>query len=260
MIYLTSDWKQAARIVPGDYPNEPTGITYQGRVILNDAEWRYWGDPGAQGVIVHELTHLVTEHSLAAAPTSLAEGLAQYEQDRYLHRHNSRIPLTAIGRAYRHGFPTAERWRSAVVEWGLHSPMAIELSYDDAEAMVRTVLVRHGGMAALRRLAKGFAGRQWFTGYSLDTVRSVFRTALGVPLRQVEREAHAWVWSDGLDRPRRARALDQTPRSGIVIPGTPPRTPIPRAGRTDPVCVESGTLIGFSVAPLVRIRPSDFPF
>ena len=197
VIYLTSDWKQAARIVPGDYPNEPTGITYQGLVILNDAEWRYWGDPGAQGVIVHELTHLVTEHSLAAAPTSLAEGLAQYEQDRYLHRHNSRIPLTAIGRAYRHGFPTAERWRSAVVEWGLHSPMAIELSYDDAEAIVRTVLVRHGGMAALRRLAKGFAGRSGFTGYSLDTVRSVFRTALGVPLRQVEREAHAWVWSEG---------------------------------------------------------------
>jgi hypothetical protein len=195
VIYLTTDWKQAARIVPGDYPNEPTGVTFKGIVILNDAQWRYWGDPGAQGVIVHELTHLETERLMAGAPTSLAEGLAQYEQDRYLHRHHSGMPLAAIGRAYRRGFPTAERWRSADVEWGLRSLLAIQLSYDDAEAMVRTVLVRHGGMAALRRLATGFAGRRQSSGYSLDAVRAVFRTALGVPLLQVEREAHAWVWA-----------------------------------------------------------------
>jgi hypothetical protein len=104
------------------------------------------------------------------------------------------MPLAAIGRAYRRGFPTAERWRSADVEWGLQSPLAIELSYDDAEAMVRTVLVRHGGMAALRRLAIGFARRQEPSGYPPGAVRAVFRTALGVGLREVEREAHAWVW------------------------------------------------------------------
>jgi hypothetical protein len=131
---------------------------------------------------------------MAGAPTSLAEGLAQYEQDRYLHRHHSGMPLAAIGRAYRRGFPTVERWRSADVEWGLRSLPAIQLSYDDAEAMVRTVLVRHGGMVALRRLATGFAGRQESSGYSLEAVRAVFRDALGVPLLRVEREARAWVW------------------------------------------------------------------
>ncbi|MDX6521136.1 MAG: hypothetical protein QOF08_1741 [Gaiellales bacterium] len=74
LIFITSDWAQADRIVPGDYSTEPTGVTVDGLVMLNEAQWRYWGDPGAQGVVVHELTHLETEPELASAPTSLAGG------------------------------------------------------------------------------------------------------------------------------------------------------------------------------------------
>ena len=195
LIFITSDWKQAARIVPGDYSTEPTGVTLQGLVILNEAQWRYWGDPGAQGVVVHELTHLETEPELAAAPTSLAEGLAQYEQDGYLHRHGSRIPLGDIARAYRHGYASVQRWRSQTVEWGLRSPHQVELAYDDGEAIVRTVIVRHGGLPALRRLARRFDRASVSFGYTAGQVRTAFRKALGVSLQQVEREAHAWVWS-----------------------------------------------------------------
>jgi hypothetical protein len=195
LIFITSDWKQADRIVPGDYSTEPTGVTVDGLVMLNEAQWRYWGDPGAQGVVVHELTHLETEPELATAPTSLAEGLAQYEQDGYLHRQRSQIPLADIARAYRHGYATALRWRSQTIEWGLRSPRQVRLAYDDGEAIVRTVIVRHGGLPALRRLARRFAGMSVRLGYTADQVRTAFRTALGVSLPQVEREAHAWVWS-----------------------------------------------------------------
>jgi hypothetical protein len=195
LIFITSDWKQADRIVPGDYSTEPTGVTVDGLVILNEAQWRFWGDPGAQGVVVHELTHLETEPELAAAPTSLAEGLAQYEQDGYLHRHRSGIPLDGLAQAYRHGYATARRWRSQTIEWGLRSPRQVALAYDDGEAIVRTVIVRHGGLPALDRLARRFAGMPGNFGYTADQVRTAFRTALGVSLPQVEREAHAWVWS-----------------------------------------------------------------
>jgi hypothetical protein len=195
LIFITSNWKQADRIVPSDYSTEPTGVTLEGLVILNEAQWRYWGDPGAQGVVVHELTHLETEPELAAAPTSLAEGLAQYEQDGYLHRHGSLIPLDGIARAYRHGYPTEQRWRSQTIEWGLRSSRQVGLAYDDGEAIVRTVIVRHGGLPALRRLARRFAGMSVSFGYTAAQVRTAFREALDVSLAQVEREAHAWVWS-----------------------------------------------------------------
>jgi hypothetical protein len=195
LIFITSDWRQANRIVPGDYSTEPTGATLDGLVILNEAQWRYWGDPGAQGVVVHELTHLETEPELAAAPTSLAEGLAQYEQDGYLHRHHGRIPLEGLARAYRHGYATAQRWRSQTIEWGLLSPHQVQLAYDDGEAIVRTVIVGHGGLPALRRLTRRFARMSAGFGYTAGQVRTAFREALGVSLPQVEREAHAWVWS-----------------------------------------------------------------
>jgi cell wall-associated NlpC family hydrolase len=71
----------------------------------------------------------------------------------------------------------------------------VGLAYDDAEAIVRTVIVRHGGLPALRRLARRFAGMSVRFGYSAGQVRTAFRTALGVSLPRVEREAHAWAWS-----------------------------------------------------------------
>ena len=60
---------------------------------------------------------------------------------------------------------------------------------------MRTVIVRHGGLPAVRRLARRFASMSVGIGYTAGQVRIAFREALGVSLAQVEREAHAWVWS-----------------------------------------------------------------
>ena len=104
------------------------------------------------------------------------------------------MPLAAIGRAYRRGFPTPERWRSADVEWGLRSrlgdPARLRRRRGDGAHAARAPRRAGGAAAAGRRIRR----RRQPSGYSPDAVRAVFRTALGAPLLQAGREAHAWVW------------------------------------------------------------------
>jgi hypothetical protein len=177
----------------------PQGFVINGVAYI---EWRSWegGDVLDQdGTIAHELTHVASEGFLGRAPHSLLEGLAMYEEDRFLRRlgFGVYLPLTGIAHAYRDGsFPSISVWRTRVTDWGLRNPAAVNLCYEDGQAMSAVIYERHGGAAGIGRLARAFTAlhaSHHGALYSETQVREAFQRGLGVSFDQVVAEAHAYA-------------------------------------------------------------------
>jgi hypothetical protein len=147
-------------------------------------------DPtGRGGTVTALMTMLATRLSMAHAPTSLRVGVALYEQNRYLNGKGYVLPLDRIAAAYP-AYPTLKRWTNRQSLWGLSgSPQ--ELASQDALAMVHTILTRHGGAPALRRLGKAFAHSG--SDLTIAEVQRAFRRALGTSFAAVAGEAHAYA-------------------------------------------------------------------
>jgi hypothetical protein len=190
VIFLLRDWSQAEGIAGVSFPHEVVGAEYRGLIFLDFPVWQRADEIGAQGVVVHELTHLTSAGLVRGTPLSLVEGLARYEEDEYDRRMGAPRTSTLLAGAYRDGYPTVTRWGWAIYnQWQLTTSLPIQLAYDDGAAVTRAVLDRDG-LAGLRRLAAGFrrAGGGWF---SPERLRAVFRRALHEPLADVIARAHA---------------------------------------------------------------------
>jgi hypothetical protein len=134
---------------------------------------------------------------LGRSPHSLLEGLAMYEEDSYLRTLGVHMTLGNIAHLYANGgFPSATVWRTRVTDWGLRNPTAVDLCYEDGQAMSAVIMQRHGGAAGIARLAKAFnalhAGHHGAL-YSEAQVREAFQRGLGVSFDQVVAEAHAYA-------------------------------------------------------------------
>jgi hypothetical protein len=190
IIFLLRDWGQAEGIAGVSFPHEVVGAEYRGLVFLDFPIWDRADEIGAQGVVVHELTHLASAGLVRGTPLSLVEGLARYEEDEYDRRMGAPRSSAQLAGAYRAGYPTVTRWGWAIYnQWQLHATLPIQLAYDDGAAVTRAVLSRDG-LAGLRRLAAGFrrAGGGWF---SPERLRTIFRRALHEPFAAVIARAHA---------------------------------------------------------------------
>jgi hypothetical protein len=109
------------------------------------------------GTIAHELTHVASVGMLGRSPHSLLEGLAMYEEDSYLRTLGVHLTLGSIAHLYANGsFPSITVWRTRVTDWGLRNPAAVDLCYEDGQAMSAVIMQRHGGAAGIARLAKAF--------------------------------------------------------------------------------------------------------
>jgi hypothetical protein len=150
--------------------------------------------------IAHELTHVASMGMLGRSPHSLIEGLAMYEEDQFLHRLRFHLLLGPIAAVYAHGgFPSATIWGRRTTDWGIANARAVDLCYQDAQAMTTVIIQRHGGVGGLRRLAHAFnamhAGDHGAV-YSAAQVQEAFQRGLGVSFDQVVAEAHAYAASD----------------------------------------------------------------
>ena len=135
----------------------PEGFVINGVAYI---EWPVWG-PGnvleRDGTIAHELTHVASMGMLGRSPHSLLEGLAMYEEDSYLRTLGVHLTLGSISHLYASGgFPSSAIWRTRVTDWGLRNPTAVDLCYEDGQAMSAVIMQRHGGAAGIARLAKAF--------------------------------------------------------------------------------------------------------
>ena len=107
-------------------------------------EWPVWG-PGnvleRDGTIAHELTHVASMGMLGRSPHSLLEGLAMYEEDSYLRTLGVHLTLGSIAHLYASGgFPSSTIWRTRVTDWGLRNPTAVNLCYEDGQAMSAVIM------------------------------------------------------------------------------------------------------------------------
>jgi len=111
-----------------------------------------------------------------------------YEEDRWRRDHRIwPISYDRLGDFYA-GVDSIQLWQRRWSDWGLRNLLGIHYAYLDAMAMVQTIVDRHGGVDALRRLAAALPRRGVSQGFSQNDIRAAFLSALGVSFEQVVSE------------------------------------------------------------------------
>src|SRR5205085_5707803 len=143
---------------------------------------------------VHELTHVVTRPMLTDAPHSLLEGIAMYEEDRFLRLYGQGTSLDLLYVYQAHdAFPSLRIWERRETDWGLSDLRSIDVCYLDGLAMTHAILDRNGGVPALRRLGAAFRAQHARRDYTAAQVERAFHRALGVSFERVVRESRAYT-------------------------------------------------------------------
>jgi hypothetical protein len=187
LIFMTDSWSTAERVAGVEMPQEAIGAEYNGVVYLRAGDWAGEDEVERDALLVHELTHVASAGLVAGGPLSLIEGVARYEEQRYVASRGLRWPYRYIAAAYRAGYPSLERWRWSH-GWGVHGTLPTWLAYEDGAAIVGAV-IRDGGDAGLRRLGAAFR-RDGVSGLFTPTqVGRAFRAAVGRPFAAVAAQA-----------------------------------------------------------------------
>jgi len=177
----------------------PQGFVINGVAYIEWPEWTAGDILEQDGTIAHELTHVASVGMLGRSPHSLIEGLAMYEEDGFLRGLGVHLLLGPIATEYARGdFPSIQIWERRATDWGLANPRAVDLCYEDGQAMTTMIMERHGGVTGLERLARAFNSMHPSHHgllYSESQVREAFQRGLGVSFDQVAAEAHAYAAS-----------------------------------------------------------------
>jgi hypothetical protein len=189
LIFMVDSWRTAERVAGVEMPQEAIGAEYDGIVYLRAGEWAGEDVVERDALLVHELAHVASAGLVSGGPLSLVEGVARYEEQRYVASRGVRWPYRYIATAYRAGYPSLERWRWSH-GWGVHGTLPTWLAYEDGAAIVGAV-IRDGGDAGLRRLGAVFR-REAVSGLFTPTqVGRAFRAAVGRPFAAVAAQARA---------------------------------------------------------------------
>jgi hypothetical protein len=195
LIFMTDSWSTAEQVAGVEMPQEAIGAEYDGVVYLRAGEWAGEDEVERDALLVHELTHVASAGLVAGGPLSLVEGVARYEEQRYVASRGLRWPYRYIAAAYRTGYPSLERWRWSH-GWGVHGRLPTWLAYEDGAAIVGAV-IRDGGDAGLRRLGAAFR-RDGVSGlFTPNQVGRAFRAAVGRPFAAVAAQARAAMRAAG---------------------------------------------------------------
>ncbi len=195
IVFMTDSWGAAERVAGIAMPHEAIGAEYDGVVYLRAGPWEGEDEVERDALLVHELTHVASAGLVAGGPLSLVEGVARYEEQRYVASRGVRWPYRYIAAAYRAGYPSLERWRWSH-GWGVHGTLPTWLAYEDGAALVGAV-IRDGGDAGLRRLGAAFR-REGVSGLFTPTqVGRAFRAAVGRPFAAVAAQARAAMLAAG---------------------------------------------------------------
>jgi hypothetical protein len=173
----------------------PAGWQYKDFAYIDYPAWEDDEVIEQNSTVAHELTHVASHTMLRGAPHSLIEGVAMYEEERFLNHLGFQRRFDLINAYYQAGsFPSAQIWGVQWADWGLKNATAVEACYQDGEAMSAVIIEQHGGVPALARLAKAFRSFHHIR-YSAAQVDAAFQHALGVSFDTVVGEAHAYAGS-----------------------------------------------------------------
>lgn len=196
VIFLVDKRSQGERLAHVDLGKvrTPAGFQYSSFAYIDLPAWRALPSIQQASMADHELTHVVTRPMLAGSPHSLLEGIATYEEDRYLGVYGETMPLDQLYAYYYHGaFPSLRIWERRESDWGLPNVRTIGVAYDDALAMTAVIMEEHGGVPGLRRLGAAFRAQHARRDFTAVQVEHAFQRALGVSFQRVVAEAHAYT-------------------------------------------------------------------
>ncbi len=196
VIFMVDQRKQGEELAHVDLGKvrTPAGFQYSSFAYIDLPLWRGLPDVEQSSMVVHELTHVVTRPMLAGAPHSLLEGIATYEENRYLALDGETMPLDQLVAYYLHNaFPSLRIWERRESDWGLPNVRSIGVCYSDALAMTHVILQQNGGVPALRRLGAAFRAEHARRDFTAAQVERAFQRGLGVSFAHVVAEAHAYA-------------------------------------------------------------------
>ena len=190
LIFMADSWDAAQRVSGVQMPHEAIGAEYHGVVYLRAGAWADEMEVERDALLVHELTHVASAGLVLGGPLSLIEGVARYEEQRYVENAGLRWPYRYIASAYERGYPSMQRWRWAFGHWMVRGTLPTWLAYEDGAAIVAAV-IRDGGEAGLRRLGAAFR-RDGVSGrFTQAQVGRAFRAAVGRSFAAVAAQARA---------------------------------------------------------------------
>ena len=194
LIYLVAGLKQGERFsgVTIGRKETPVGWQYKDFAYIDYPVWLASDLYTQNSSVAHELTHVASHTMLEGAPHSLLEGVAMYEENRYLNTLGLRFNLGLVRAYYAHGFPSETIWGLQYFDWGLHNANAIDACYEDGDAMSAVIIERHGGVPALARLARAYRSFH-ARRYTSAQVHEAFERGLGVSFETVVSEAHTYA-------------------------------------------------------------------
>ena len=195
VIFLVDKRSQGERLAHVDLGKvrTPAGFQYSSFAYIDLPAWRALPSVEQASMVDHELTHVVTRPMLADSPHSLLEGIATYEEDRYLVSYDEHMPLDQLyAYYYHHAFPSLRIWERRESDWGLPNVRSIGVAYEDALAMT-TVIMANGGVPALSRLGAAFRAEHARRDFTAAQVEQAFQRALGVSFQHIVAEAHAYT-------------------------------------------------------------------
>ena len=190
LIFMIDTWGAAQRISGVVMPHEAIGAEYQGVVYLRAARWAGEEEVQRDALLVHELTHVASAKLVLGGPLSLIEGVARYEEQRYVEAHGVNWPSHYMAAAYARGYPSMQRWRWAFGHWMVNGTLPLWLAYEDGAAIVAAV-VRDGGDTGLRRLGAAFRRYGVAGRFSRAQVGRAFQVAVGRSFAAVAAQARA---------------------------------------------------------------------
>ncbi len=195
VIFLVDKRSQGERLAHVDLGKvrTPAGFQYSSFAYIDLPAWRELPSVEQASMVDHELTHVVTRPMLADSQHRLLEGIATYEEDRYLVSYDEHMPLDQLyAYYYHHAFPSLRIWERRESDWGLPNVRSIGVAYEDALAMT-TVIMANGGVPALSRLGAAFRAEHARRDFTAAQVEHAFQHALGVSFQHIVAEAHAYT-------------------------------------------------------------------
>jgi hypothetical protein len=197
VVVIVPSWAVGERVADIPLDRWEAGVELNGLVLLIAPSWLCGGcDPAlARGIVVHELTHVVTQRAVALAPVSLVEGVARLEEERYDAARGDPFPEAELVNAYARGWSDLESWEQLSSLWYQVPGGELDLRYLDAAAVLRAAEqdAGPGGFGKLAAALSAQAERANTAVLTQAQLDAAFRAATGRSFSQVAAQARREV-------------------------------------------------------------------
>ncbi len=197
IIVIVPSWSAGERVADVPLDRWEAGVQLDGLVLLIAPSWMCAGcSLGlARGIVVHELTHVVTQATVSYTPVALVEGVARLEEERYDAAQGDTYPQQELIGAYSRGWSDLSSWEQLAALWYQVPGGELDLRYLDAAAVLRAA-EQDAGPDGFRKLAAALRAQAYRANTAMLTpgqLDAAFRAATGRSFTAVAEQARSEV-------------------------------------------------------------------